>query len=158
MSVRKCMYVIKSKPCGLRAAAGTNPPLCDKHLEELGEEDDFEEDEEDEDVGSALDEILDHPTVSGFLGRINDTIDRLASGLGGTQAPENRPPPARKRAAVEDPRMVLNFSPTDKLTPEIVKERKKQLAKVFHPDKQGSTEAMARVNAAADQLLKELSK
>jgi hypothetical protein len=59
--------------------------------------------------------------------------------------------------AVEiDARTVLHFGPTEKLTSELIKKRRKVLATMCHPDRGGSAEAMAKVNAAADVLLKNL--
>lgn len=56
----------------------------------------------------------------------------------------------------EDPRVVLGFKSTDKLTVEMVKNRRRELAKILHPDKGGSDEAMQRMNTAADKLMKEI--
>lgn len=68
--------------------------------------------------------------------------------------PRTPPPPA---SAAEDPRVVLMFEPGEQLTVERVKARKRELASLCHPDKQGgSIRAMKRVNEAADTLLKSL--
>ena len=68
--------------------------------------------------------------------------------------PRTPPPPPR---AVEDPRVILGFEPGEQLTSARVKARKRELAKLFHPDKEGgSAHAMKRVNEAADELLKSL--
>jgi len=49
------------------------------------------------------------------------------------------------------------FEPGEQLTAERVKARKRELASLCHPDKQGgSISAMKRVNEAADALLKSL--
>jgi hypothetical protein len=49
------------------------------------------------------------------------------------------------------------FEPGEQLTAERVKARKRELASLCHPDKQGgSVRAMKRVNEAADTLLKSL--
>jgi hypothetical protein len=65
------------------------------------------------------------------------------------------PPPAP--AAAKDPREVLGFEPGEQLTRARVKARQRDLATVFHPDKPaGSAGAMARVNEAAQELLKSL--
>jgi len=73
------------------------------------------------------------------------------------QAPPPRPPPPRRpqpaRDLVGPARVALGFPAGLKLTVEMVKERRKQLALIFHSDKGGSEEAMKRVNAAADILL-----
>jgi hypothetical protein len=67
-----------------------------------------------------------------------------------------QPPPEPPRPE-KDPWEVLGFEPGQQLTAAIVKGRQRDLAMIFHPDKQGgSTEAMKRVNDAASELLKTL--
>lgn len=69
---------------------------------------------------------------------------------------QHRPPPPPPRQVVpeEDPRTILGFEPNAPLTAEIIKERKKALATIYHPDRPGgSVTAMKRVNQAADKLL-----
>lgn len=68
-------------------------------------------------------------------------------------APPPRPPEAPKH---DNPRTVLGFRDDEKLTKKSVKDRQRALAELFHPDKGGSVEAMQRVNAAAQLLLKEI--
>jgi len=52
----------------------------------------------------------------------------------------------------------LGFEPGEQLTAEKVQKRKQALARVFHPDMQGGSEAqMKRINQAADTLLAKLS-
>lgn len=65
-------------------------------------------------------------------------------------------PPAAPRP---DPREVLGFEPSTPLTAELVRQRRKELAKIFHPDtgQAGSEAAMKRVNAAAEELLANLA-
>jgi hypothetical protein len=77
------------------------------------------------------------------------------------QRPRPAAPPPRP-AAPPDPalraREILGFEPTEPLTAQKVQDRKRALAKVFHPDLQsGSTAQMARVLTAADLLLAKLS-
>ncbi|HZJ67682.1 MAG TPA: J domain-containing protein [Kofleriaceae bacterium] len=75
----------------------------------------------------------------------------------GSRAGSRPPPPPRP--AGPDPRIVaartlLGFSPTQALTEQAISERRKALARVYHPDKPGgSTEKMQRINAAADLLI-----
>lgn len=65
--------------------------------------------------------------------------------------------PQPEATPVDNPRRVLGFEPAESLSKESIKTRKRELAKVFHPDKpMGSVSAMKRVNEAADALLKEL--
>lgn len=64
---------------------------------------------------------------------------------------DKAPPPVKK----EDPRQVLGFGPAEKLSRKVIKDRQRALARIFHPDTgSGSVEAMQRLNAAADALLK----
>ena len=62
------------------------------------------------------------------------------------------PAPAGKRSW----RAVLGFSTFDGVTPTEVQERFKKLAKERHPDAGGSAEAMAELNAAKAEALKEI--
>lgn len=71
------------------------------------------------------------------------------------------PPPPPPSSPPPDPtaqaRIVLGFEPTERLTREMVSDRKKALARVFHPDMAGGSEAhMKRINQAADVLLAKL--
>lgn len=79
-----------------------------------------------------------------------------------SQQRQQRPPPPPPSSPPRDPeveaRMVMGFAPKQELTKEIVQKRKQALAKVFHPDLPGgSTEAMAKVNNAADLILAKLA-
>lgn len=68
--------------------------------------------------------------------------------------PAPPPPPPPPDPTIEA-RRILGFEEKELLTPERIKERKRALAAVYHPDKPGgSTAQMQRVNAAADLLLK----
>jgi hypothetical protein len=78
------------------------------------------------------------------------------------QQQQRRPPPPPPRAPAPDPlqraRELLGFEPTERLTVEKIQKRKQALARVFHPDMAGGSEAqMKRINAAADALLAKLS-
>ncbi len=61
-------------------------------------------------------------------------------------------------APTDDPRAILGFKPGDKLTVDIIKQRRKDLAKKLHSDYGGSDMLMQKVNVACDALLKELKK
>ena len=62
-----------------------------------------------------------------------------------------RPPPPKP--AGPDPRVVLGFTPGQKVTEAEVKARHRELARKHHPDKGGSVARMQEINAAVDQLL-----
>lgn len=66
-----------------------------------------------------------------------------------------RPPQGRERAG--ECRAILGLEPREQLTEARIKARKRELAKIYHPDREGgSPTAMKRVNEAADYLLKSL--
>lgn len=73
---------------------------------------------------------------------------------GRAQAPPP-PPPEDPRIEIErKARHILGFKPRDALTEDVIKDRRRKLAKKFHPDVAGgSVERMAAVNDAADVLL-----
>lgn len=69
------------------------------------------------------------------------------------------PPPIdlaaeRRKRAVAEARRTLGFGPGEVVTEEAIKARKRELAKRYHPDRGGDPSQMARVNDAADVLLK----
>lgn len=75
------------------------------------------------------------------------------------QAQQQAPPPpprGKPKDKIKIARDVLGFEPEVVLTAELVKDRRKKLAEVLHPDKGGSKTAMQRVNMAADALLESL--
>jgi hypothetical protein len=131
------------------------------------EEDDFEEDDDFEefDVHDIVDEVASHPRVARVLDLITHTFDRfgqlidqVSHGVPHGGAPpsngQRRPTPNHKAI---NPWLVLGFQPGQKLTAEMIKARRKKLAKVYHDDVgDGDPEAMRMVNAAADMLLKKI--
>jgi hypothetical protein len=70
---------------------------------------------------------------------------------GGTQAPPS--PEQAQHDEERRARKVMGFAQGQKLTEDIVKDRKKALARKHHPDHGGSLDKMQRINAAADVLL-----
>ena len=70
-----------------------------------------------------------------------------------------RPPPPpdpeiERQRAILAARQVMGFAATEPLDENKIKDRKRQLAKRYHPDLQGgSAQKMALVNDAADVLL-----
>jgi hypothetical protein len=75
-------------------------------------------------------------------------------------SPRSPPPPPRRPAPPpppkDDARVVLGFPPDLKLTDAMIKERRRRLAAIMHPDANGSKETMQRINDAATALLAEL--
>ena len=132
-----------------------DPPLCPEHDDEFSDT-----------SNELIDSLLDHPAIQNVLGKVGGVLDLASNFI--QKAPEyvknikvphntqqSRP---QRPQPVEDPRKVLGFDPSTVLTVDIVKQRQRDLARIFHPDTgtAGSTAAMARVNAAVDFLLKQL--
>jgi hypothetical protein len=158
----RCAYKDGKRRCS-RNGFG-EPPLCRMHALQLsldGQEISFDE-------ASPAFSWLD--AADRILSRSNNEVAKQAGALFGEflsasaerrrHAPppppngHHRPPPPPRPNPADDPRLVLGFEPGDKLTAEIIKERKKALAALFHPDRPGgSLTAMKRVNEAADKLL-----
>lgn len=133
-----------------------DPPVCLEHEEEIAAM------EEEYPGNELLNEFMDNPRVreifekgSSVLDSIKDLVEKVKVG----QMPhQNQPPPQRPRpndkALERQARMILHFDPNEQLTVDKIKQRRKDLAAMAHPDKGGSTEAMQRINASADLLLK----
>lgn len=74
---------------------------------------------------------------------------------------QNSGPPPEDPAVVEArkefalAKRVMGFAETEPITADMVKDRRKALARKFHPDRPGgSVERMQKINAAADVLLR----
>lgn len=102
--------------------------------------------------------------AQGVVDKFAHVLDRVAAGdiprgfrrQEGIPRGQRAAPPGVQQGPAENPRSVLGFAPGAKLTADLIKTRKRDLAKLFHPDRGGSPDAMRRVNAAADVLLKEV--
>jgi hypothetical protein len=156
-----------------------NPRLCDVHAEQLGDIDDV--DVIVDAALDRLTSVPQVKKVLAGAGRLIDQLSGFLDRAPVPQAPAggSAPPPPRgpsvdwrakaheyarraqeasqraQRAVPkkEDPRMVLGFPATTKLTKEVIKARHRELSALFHPDKGGSLEAQQRITAARDELL-----
>ena len=72
------------------------------------------------------------------------------------QPPPGQPPPFRRHRG-PDPRQVLGIAPHVRITAELVRQRRRELAAQHHPDRGGSTERMQAINRAADALLAQIA-
>jgi hypothetical protein len=158
----RCAFIDDDVRCRKRGVG--DPPLCAEHAAPAHDI-----------FAQALDQLFAHPTVKtwadsaqGWVQTRVSLLDQFIAGAipfapgaapgrppGPRPGPGFRPPPPRPSPA-EDPRSVLHFGAKEPLTVAKVKERKKMLAAMVHPDRGGSTEAMAKINNAADTLLKTL--
>ena len=155
----RCAFKDGGRRCG-RNGFG-NPALCRAHAIQAtvdGKQIEFSED-------SPLFEILNMAdrafsrSNNDFLKQVGNLFGEMLSGAAHqTRVPEPEPQKAPEPPQpLEDARVVLGFAPDEQLTASSVKARKKQLARIFHPDQPtGSLHAMKRVNEAADKLLKDL--
>jgi hypothetical protein len=91
--------------------------------------------------------------------RDRDGASRSGRGQRPWWAPGPADPVADDQRRIElAARQVMGFTASEVLTADQIKERKKTLAKRFHPDRpSGSTEKMIAVNRAADTLLESLT-
>lgn len=129
--------------------------------DEYDEDDDFED--EDLDVHEILEEALRHPKIGGLFSSVARTIDKFSRVIDqvaqytgppprpGSPGPRPKPTPQRI-----DPYLVLGLARDVPLTEQLIKERRRELARLFHSDKGGNDEAMKRVNVAADLLLQKI--
>lgn len=102
-----------------------------------------------------------------FLGqRMSAHQERIIQGMNGQRPAtqeQARRRPASPPAPPPDPsvraREILGFEPGERLTVEMIQDRKRALARVFHPDMQGGSKVqMQRVLDAASVLLDKLAK
>jgi hypothetical protein len=125
---------------------------------------DYEDDDEEYDVGDVVEEVLGHPRVrktfemfTGVLDRFSYLIDQVSQRTPGAAPPRAGASAPRPNQKAINPFLVLGFSPGQKLTTEMIKARKRKLAAIYHPDTgDGDEEAIRMVNAAADMLLRKL--
>ncbi len=110
------------------------------------------------DLGAGLGEAINAKTG----GMLRERVEQLEAQLQQARmreaqqhVPRPQAPKPRRRL---DPRQVLCFPPDLPLSRDQIKERRKQLAALVHPDKPlGSEAAMKRINLAADALLAKLA-
>lgn len=159
MPVSRCVYPVKGGKQCASPGKGT-PPLCPKHKKLYVEPiNPF--------FAGLVNALLDQPVtkaivskVDGVLNKATNAFNKIAEGdfseLNSLLRKGAKPTVEYGGATQEDPRTVLGFKMGEPITKAKIKERQRELAKLFHPDKGGSDEAMQRVNAAADILLKEI--
>lgn len=97
-----------------------------------------------------------HPDIDGGA-QGGDGVDTEYTPPPGTgwhreEAPRQRVDPNAIRAQ-QNARNTLGFGPSDLLTEDLIKDRRRQLAKRHHPDRGGSITRMQAVNDACDVLM-----
>ena len=106
-------------------------------------------------------QLMETPQFERIMDSVADLADKFIENLE-PKAKPLRHTAATARTPQRNPsqlaRAIMNFSATEPLTTQMIKDRKKALAQYFHPDKGGSLEAMQRLNRAADCLLASLAR
>lgn len=168
----RCAYVEGGKRCP-RAGTG-NPALCEPHRIVLEEEASRPTRPGERFVGM-LGRVLRGQKVSDdqLFGGIEDLVGVFSqpqfeqaraaarakvnewTGVHRGQQQRQAPPPRPPKPKGPDPKayVVLGFQVGQKLTPDEVKKRHRELARKHHPDRGGSVAKMQEINAAVDQLL-----
>lgn len=70
------------------------------------------------------------------------------------QSPPPRDPDLEARLEFQRAKVVLGFAESEPITADMVKERRKVLARKHHPDRGGDPAKMTAINAACDVLLR----
>lgn len=97
------------------------------------------------------------PNGTGIPG-VHFPWDTGAPAPGFNNPPPPRPPPPDPRVAAKkklelEARKAFGFSPTEPLTPDVIKKRYRELARKHHPDRKGgSAERMKTINTAYEIL------
>lgn len=103
----------------------------------------------DDPVQALLDKLFEMPQVKETIEQVQDVLDRVGAAI----EPRPAPAPARPRLTQEQvARRVMNFGDDEALDPKKIAQRRRELARHCHPDHGGSTDAMQRLNRAAEIL------
>ena len=125
------------------------------------------EEEDDDPVQAVVDRLLDTPQVTKVVDEVRDFLNRAAHAIESPPEPRrapvrqrvpHRPPaaPRRPRSPIPTARTIMHFGADEPLTKEKISKRRRELAAICHPDKGGSTRAMAQLNRAAELLIASL--
>ncbi len=155
MVAPRCYFVDTDGRCRRRGYGPAGGPVfCEEHADE---------EYEGLDTDQIIDTLLDNPQVQKGVGKVNSLLDKLAGVIDRVAAgdfPARKPAPQMPAVKQANPlmraRLILHFGPKDVLTKELISARRKQVARLAHPDLGGSPEAMREVNVAADLLLSAL--
>ena len=144
---RRCAYTEHGRRC--RRSGFGEPPLCRLHLRVV-------EEIEEESPESPYDAIF--GMVGDFFRSVMSEGEPWPDIMARGQEPRSRqPPPAAAPAPARNgelkARRIMNFGPRDRLSSALINQRRRELARIHHPDHGGATDAMQRVNEAADALL-----
>lgn len=100
-----------------------------------------------------LEELLADPRANALLELAQNANDLVSSFRAGREPRHPIAARAPQPQAVPTPRQLLLFGDEDVLSHQIIRKRRAALAALCHPDGGGNVHVMARLNAAADELL-----
>lgn len=164
----RCSYPTIRGKCGASGRKYGSQMLCAAHWLQVEAEANPEllEDEGDL-VDDFVDQVFEHPQVqsifskaSTLVDKFSKIVDRVASGAPpppkkAPPPPKVPPPPARRGPT---PEQVLGIPQGTKITEDLIKTKRRDLAMKYHPDRGGDVAKMQQVNLAADALLARLKK
>lgn len=119
-------------------------------------------DPEDSQTNEIIDTLLENPNVQRGVQKVNSLLDKFSNLIDRAAKGDipffSKPPQKPKVAPTAAARALLHFGPTEPLTEALIKERRRALARLAHPDLAGSAEEMTRINKATQILLESLVK
>jgi len=122
------------------------------------------EDEEADVSNEFINNLLENPHVKAGVGKVNSILDKFSAIVDSAARGEFPTFKAKAQAVpvgspVAAARALMHFSAAEPLTVEIIKARRKHLARIAHPDAtaNGSNDAMVRINRATSILLESLT-
>jgi hypothetical protein len=104
-------------------------------------------------VEAVIERVLETPQARSAIEYMKAAIDRAANGIDPKQQPRRVPPQIKRPSRRLIARGIMHFAPGEPLDQAKIQKRRRELAMLCHPDQGGSTEAMTRINQAADILL-----
>lgn len=119
-------------------------------------------DPEDTQTNEIIDTLLENPNIQRGVNKVNSLLDKFSNLIDRAAKGDipffNKAPPKAKVPPIAAARALLHFGATEPLTEALVKERRRNLARLAHPDVEGSSEEMIRINRATEILLASLVK
>lgn len=170
----RCAYIERGQRC--KRAGDGNPPLCSAHRVVLEAEAARPQRPGEKIVGllgrvfrgqkvnddhlyAGIEDFVEmfsrapgdppHNPIDAARVRARDFLRRAQAQAGAVPPP----PPRPKKPTGPDPRAVLGFPAGQKITPELVKKRHRELARKHHPDRGGSLQKMQEINQAVDAIM-----
>lgn len=141
----KCEYVTaKGKACILPGLG--SPPLCARHER-------YRPQAEPTAYNHIIDAVFQQQPIQSLFNKVNGLLNKAGGFLDQINTLTNQQQTPRIDPKIVQACAVLGFNPSTPPTIDAIKERRKELALKYHPDKGGSQEQMQAINQAADFLI-----